>query len=128
MLFDILKRLTSAVILCLAFSGLLPAQSWKSYECCSSQCCDSGWLSWDRFSVGAEAFWWKATEDNIAFADKTLFVETFTETTVDSTTTESFVEFSKTKSQEHDFKWKTGFRLNVDYLVPCENWDSGFTW
>lgn len=129
MFLDILKRSAKAGILCLALAGSLSAQSWKSYDCCSSDdCCESGWLSWDRLSIGAEALWWKATEDNLAYAEKTFFEEMFTETTVGSTTTANDLEITKTKKEEFDFKWKTGFRLNVDYLLPCNNWDLGFTW
>lgn len=129
MFFDILKCSAKAGILCLALAGPLNAQSWNRYDCCSPDyCCESGWFSLDRLSIGAEALLWKATEDNLAFAEKTFFEDTFTETTVGTTTTEDVLDINRTKKEEHDFKWKTGVRLNVDYLLPCNNLDLGFTW
>lgn len=129
MFFDILKRSAQAAMLALTFAGSLTAQDWRSYDSCSSEyCCDSGWLSLDRLSVGLEGLWWKASEDNLTFAEKTFINDTATTTTVGSTTTDTFKDITKTKKEELDFKWKTGCRLNIDYLLPCKNWDLGFTW
>lgn len=129
MFLNIFKRSAKLAILSLALVSSLTAQSWRSYDCCSQDyCCDSGWLSLNRLSFGAEALFWKATEDNIAFANRISLIDTFNTGAIGDVVTQDFFEITRTKKEEHDFKWKTGFRFNIDYLLPCNNLDLGFTW
>ena len=94
---------------------------WNNY--CDSGCCEPDWYTIDRYRISAEALYWRATENNLAFGIK----ETNT------TSTANFVNQAGTatttqRRQELDFKWKPGFRVDVESLLPWEKWYLGATW
>lgn len=119
------SRVFKAGLTLLVCAGSLYAQPWNlqneggnpcepicapSYESCDD------WLSLNRFALGADFLWWKATEDNLAFAYKTQSVSSDT------------ADFFHGRSQSLHSKFKPGVRVYLDYTLPCNSWDAGFTW
>lgn len=95
--------------------------------CNNNSCC----FAWDRLAVTAEGLYWRTTEDNTAFATENFFVDQ-TNFCDESSSSDCCDIETKTidhfKKKELHFKWNTGFRLTLDYLLPCDKWDTSFTW
>jgi len=117
--------------LCL-FSQALTAQECCEQTCCEPTCepaccCCPNWsLETDWFPnhwyATAEFLYWKASEDNAAFASVNKFSETVDFINLTGT------GLSKTKKEELHFKWKPGLRLGVGYIFPCADWSATFTY
>lgn len=86
------------------------------------ECCDNDWFGLDRFSIGVEGLYWRATEDNLGFARKVREDE--------SVNFDNFTRFAllRSKKEEFNHKLKPGIRLRLDYQMPCETWDVDFVW
>lgn len=113
--------------LALFLAGTLQAQDlWigDEYDCCDTHACcqNSGWFSLDRLGVRAEGLFWKATEDNLAYAQRENVIEFVDFDTFDA------AGFETIKREELNFKWKPGFRLTLDYIFPCDYWNTNFIW
>lgn len=128
---EYLQKIWTISLLSLSFAGVLQAQEngYGEYEgCCDHTCCcDSNWLSSDRLSIRAEGLYWKATEDNLSFARKESAFAAITEIGPDGL---PVAEFAKgiNRKEELNFKWKPGVRLTLDYILPCNSWDTCFVW
>jgi hypothetical protein len=95
---------------------------WNNYGC-EPECCNPDWYTIDRYRISAEALYWKASENNLVFGLK----ETNT-TTTNNFVNQAGVGTSIQRRQELDFKWKPGFRVDVESLLPWERWYLGATW
>lgn len=76
--------------------------------CCEWSCCDG------KFTFGADWIYWKVTEDNLD-----PFVVT---DTVSSVTDTSFNVHNHVKHFNKDFKYTSGFSVNLGYEMPCDCW------
>jgi Legionella pneumophila major outer membrane protein precursor len=115
----------------LSMVGTLNAQNrnWNAYGNCHPPRCNDprGRLALpplmiDRFAVRLEALYWKATEDNLAFATEQNTLNAINSATLTTTTTNNL------RKKELDFTWNPGVRLSIDCWLPCNKWNLGFAW
>jgi hypothetical protein len=120
-----LHKIGKLGLLSLLLAGPLNAEGYFENDgYCEQTCCqNSSWFSLDRLAVRAEGLYWKATEDNLSFAQIESVSGTFSFTPPLTEAAKGFF-----KKEELDFKWKPGFRLTVDYALPCNCWDTDFNW
>lgn len=86
------------------------------------ECCDNDWLSLERFSLGIEGLYFRATQDHLGFARK---IKESASANFDNLTA---FALARSKKEEFNFKFKPGIRLRLDYQMPCETWDCEFIW
>lgn len=75
--------------------------------------CPSSYHNW---SFSAEALFWKACEDGLAYGTQVRVTPIGTNFRIDS------------RIKKPHFKWDTGFRLGLNYNLPCDCWGLAFYW
>lgn len=76
--------------------------------------------------VSGEALFWKAAEDSLDYL--AIFNENQTTTTIFGplmTTTKDKIQFSL---EAPDFKWDWGFRTQIGFIPPHDEWDVLLSW
>lgn len=125
MTLDLAYRAFKAGLTLLLCVGSLYAQPWnlqnegpQPYEplCAPSYECSDDWLSLNRFALGADFLWWKATEDNLAYAYQARSVAS------------ANADFFQGRPQKIHSKFKPGVRVYLGYALPCNSWDTEFSW
>lgn len=92
--------------------------NFSSYEQQSLPRCDSCWR--DRFTVEAQALYWKACEEGLSYAT----FGTDTEVVDGNVTTVTLDERFKNPR----FDWDWGCRLGINYELPCDKWGLFLEW
>lgn len=85
-----------------------PLQAEDSYYLPSSRdiCCNLG-----NFKVGAEWLYWKPTQENLTIG----YRHELSDATMPS--------LLKQHAIHPDFKYESGYRLNLGYELPCDEWE-----
>lgn len=94
-------------LFCLMSTFADAANPYMNYnECALSTFCDG------KITVGADWLYWKVTEDNLSVGS--IATETLTDDTLPLEVQGSYLN--------QNFKWESGFRLNLGYELPCGCW------
>lgn len=116
------KNVTTMGLMLMAAMGNLSAQqdSFSFDNCCQPECSPS-WFSWSDFIFTGEGLYWEVEEDNLAYIrerdDTTVTTVVGRTTTITDNRTEKLIELGS--------NWTGGYRLGLDYAVPCSCWDIG---
>ena len=116
-----LQKLRHVTLMGILFLSTAYAQQ---YESCEYDNFNDSWLPLNGFSLGVDFLWWKATEENTAFAYKV--DDNGVSFPFDGILVNAIDRHGK--PEELHFHYKPGVRVCFDYLLPCQGWDTSFTW
>lgn len=103
--------------------GSLSAQTpdWSGYSnnCCPSPC-QSSCYDWSRISFSAEGLYWRADQDKMSFAEH----DVETDVVVFLPGGEDAIQTRESDAHVFDLnnKYSLGYRLRLDYDLPCNDW------
>jgi hypothetical protein len=102
-LFNLLGLILCALSAPLAAANCYPCRN----DCCEWSFCDG------KIKLGADWLYWKVMEDNLDIGSAVNI----------SSNTSQLPQVIQTSTVDQNFKYSSGFRVNLGYELPCDCWD-----